>query len=279
MNNPGGSGIYGQPGNQDSSGEALDLLNKVKDREMRDFKDKSQFMSDMSIKQDRMRRHFDPMLGQAPPSENNQMNAQNPQGMNVVLGRDPNAMTGYEKGQLGIRQQGVNLNRDRLASSNRLGEEKLGVEKDKQQLAEEKNTNIRDTKMADIERKTNEANSKLELAQKALEAKTKAGEDTLQAHKDLAAAVEERHKLEMQQKDTQFNETKKMHEAQIKKMEEDAKRAENTETTTEVDASGNKKTVTTKKGDSAGTIQVTGKDGKPYMIPKDKLDDWNKNHK
>src|SRR5258708_31244549 len=99
--NPSGS-IYGQP-SQTSDQDVLNLVNQKKDREMRDFKEKSNFMSDLSLRQEsRMRSLF-------PPESSQQGQPQN-----VVLGQDPNAMTGYQKGELGIRQQGINQDQQRL---------------------------------------------------------------------------------------------------------------------------------------------------------------------
>ena len=59
--NPSGSGsIYGQPGQQDDEG-VLGVVQQLKDREMKDFRDKAQFMSDLSLRQEaRMRELFDP---------------------------------------------------------------------------------------------------------------------------------------------------------------------------------------------------------------------------
>ena len=278
---PGTSGIYGQGGGGgDNTGEALDLVNRLKDREFQDFKNKANFMSELSVKQDRMRNRFEPMSGMQTPTGDVMPNqGEGPSQRNTVMAPDPNVMTGYQKGELGIRQQGVNLDKQKLAQTGQMGEERIKIQGDAQKLNEDKNKQIYETKQADMQRKTDEANAKIEQAQAALAARVQSGKDAIQAHKDLAKAMEERHKLELDLKDSQFNDIKALHEAQIKKMQEDADRAKTSQTTTELDASGNKKTVTTKRGSAADTIKVIGKDGKPYMIPKDKEDDWNQNHK
>lgn len=278
--NPSGSGIYGQQPRM-TDDNALGLMHQVRDRELRDFKDKANFMSDLSLKQDRMRSLFNP--NKPNPQQGQNMDTQ---GMNVVMAHDPNQMTGYEKGQLGIRQQEIGVDKQRLAQQGKLGQSALDIRDAQQQLNQQKSDQIHAQKQDDMDRKSNEAAQKFAAMQAELERKTKIGKDTLQLHKDMMAQSKQIHDLEMARKDLdsarkdkQFEDIKELHAAQIKKMEEDATNAKESETTTEENADGTKKVVTTKKGDNTGTVNVTGKDGKSYTIPKNKLDDWNKNHK
>lgn len=265
--NPSGS-IY----NNNSGGggdDVLGLVNQLKDREMMDFQNKANFMSDLSLRQEaRMRSLFDP-TGQG---------SQGGQPKNVVFQQDPNQITPFQKEELGIRREGLGLDRQRLAQQGKLGQEAIDVRGAQEKLNEQKNANIHEQKTADMQRKIDEANTKFGLAQQELDRKTKAGEDTLQSHKDLAAAIEERHKLELAHKDLQFEESKRLHDAQIKKMEEDTKSRSSSTTTTEVNPEGTKRTTTTERGTSSGTIKGIGRDGKEYDVPADKIDDWNKNH-
>jgi len=223
------------------------------------------------------------MGGYSGPSGQQGQNAPS-QGMNTVMAHDPSQMTAFQKGELGVRQQGMNLESQRLAQSGRMGEERLGIQRSQEKLNEEKNKGIHEQKLADMQRKMEDSTKKFELAQAELDRKTKAGEDTIQAHKDLAAAVEERHKHELAQKDLVFEESKRVHDAAIKKMEEDSKNRSESETTTEVNPEGTKRTTTTKRGSASETIIVDGPKTKSnpsgkYPIPKNKLDDWNKNHR
>lgn len=268
-NPSGGSGIYGsnrtvQPNGQD----ALNLLFQLKDRENRDFRDKANFMSDLSLKQDRMRNLFDPEKQNTPP-------------MNTVIAKDPNQMTGYEKGELDIKKQGVGLEKQKLAQQGKQGQSALDIKQQTADLAQQKNDQINETKNADMQRKIADADKKLQLAQQALEQKGNNAEAALQAHKDLAAAMEERHKLEIAQKDAQFKTTSDQHQQTIDALNERLKQGKNSKTTTEINPEGTKKTVTTQKGNM---IQVSGpKTPKNpngiYTIPEDKEDDWNRNHK
>jgi len=272
-NPAGSSSISGMPAVQ-NNGNVLDIVNNLKDREMQDFKNKANFMSDLSIKQDRLKSLFNPNDGwnpsASPSGQGGQggQQPQQPQQMNTVF-RDPNALSGYEKGELGIRQQGLNLDQQKMAQAGKMGEQALGIKQQSEQLAQQKSDQINAQKTADMQRKIDESGQKFAAAQAELDRKTKAGEDTLQAHKDLAAAVEERHKLELaqgqaklDQKDAEFQDLKKQHQTLMDQ-------AANS-TVTKTDNQGNQITTKTSKG---STVNAIGKDGNTYTIPADKLND------
>src|ERR1700680_1543825 len=65
--NPSGS-VYGQPGPENQ--DALGIVNQLKDREMRDFQNKANFMSDLSLKQDRLKQLFNPETASGIPGSN-----------------------------------------------------------------------------------------------------------------------------------------------------------------------------------------------------------------
>ncbi len=270
----GDSSIYGNPGIQKPDTEsALYLVNQLKDREMKDFKDKSNFMSDLSLRQEgRMRALYDPN-NQPINQQTGKISGPGGEPQNTVMAQDPNQLTGYQKGELGVKQQELNLNSQRLAQTGKLGQEAIDIRGKQETLNQQKSDQINKNKQADMERKAEEFGKRFEAMQAELERKTKAGEDTLQLHKDIAANVKERHELEMEKmkhdmnlKDEQFNELKKRHEDLTNERE-------NSQTTTEINSDGTKRTTTTKKGDVANTVSVIGKDGKTYNIPKNKLND------
>lgn len=260
--NPSSSGIYGQSGQQD---DILGIVNQLKDREWRDFQNKANFMSDLSIKQDRMRRLFD---------TEGQQEQQPQQPMNTVMGRDPNEMTGYQKGELGIRQQQLGQEQQKIAQAGRLGQERINIQSEQQDLNQQKSDQINATKQADMQRKISESDKKIALAQQALEQRTDNAEAQLQARRDLAAATEERHKLELENKQHQFDTVSEKDKQQIKIMEERLKQSGHT-VETKKDAEGNEVTTDTKKGSAAKKIKVTAPDGTVGYIPEDMLDDWN----
>lgn len=265
-NNPKGSSIYGQPG-MGNDEDTMSIVHRLKDRELSDFKDKANFMSDLSLKQERARSMYNsdhPQLNQ---------NQEQNQPMNTVMGFDPNRISAYERGELGLKQQGLGLESQRIIQTGKLGQEGLDIKAQQEKLNQQKNDQINAQKQADMQRKIDDSEKKFAAIQAELERKTKAGEDTLQLHKDAAEAVKERHQLEMdrmkhdiQLKDDQFNELKKQHDEVLKQRGR-------TKTTTELNADGTKKTTTTERGDASDTVNVIGKDGKSYTIPKDKLND------
>jgi len=268
--NPSGSsgGIFGMPAPQNDS-DTLSIVNRLKDREFEDYKNKARFDDERSLRQEsRMRQLFDP---------NKNTNSQ-PQ-VNNQAGIIPNILTPdqqvYQQQQL--EQPKLDMESKKLDSQSKFGQQGLAIKDAQEKLNQTKNTQINEDRDADRERKVNEANQKIALAQKALTDKDTNSAAQLQAHKDMAAAIEERHKLELEnqkfdfnakltEQKRQFDETSGLHKQQIAD-------AENSQTTTEVNPDGTKKTVTTKKGDAVAMIQVLGKDGKTYTIPKDKLDD------
>lgn len=279
-NPSGSSGVYGaiSPSNDN---DTLSIVDRLKDREMQDFKDKAHFMSNLSLQQDRLRRLYDPSVGpkgaQTPEVQQNldrgQGQEQNPtQGMNVSQVRDPNQMTGYEKGELSIRQQGLGQEQQKINQAGKLGEERLGIQTAQEKLNQQKSDQANAAKQADLERKINEANQKIELAQQALQQKGDNAAATLEAHKTLAAAVEERHKLEMENMQHRFDVTSDQHQQTIDALNERIKQSKNMKQVKR-DSAGNEITTETTKGDEADTVQAIGKDGKTYTIPRSKLDD------
>jgi len=283
--NPSGSdgGIYGMPAPGNDS-DTLSIVNRLKDREFEDYKNKARFDDERSLRQEsRMRQLFDP---------NKNTNSQ-PQ-INNQAGIIPNILTPdqqvYQQQQL--EQPRLDMESKKLDSQNRFGQQGLAIKDAQEKLNETKNNQINQDRDADRERKVNEANQKITVAQKTLEDRTANSAAQLQAHKDMAAAIEERHKLELEnqkfdfnakltEQKRQFDETSGLHKQQITD-------AENSQTTTEVNPDGTKKTVTTKKGDAIprpapvknpnGTYHVHGPNGYETDIPADKLDDWNANH-
>jgi hypothetical protein len=277
--NPGG-GIYGQP-KQTSDEDVLGIVNQMKDREMQDFQKKATFMADLSNRQERMRSLFDPSGptgGQGQPiGVPGQQGGQGGQPQNTVMARDPNEMTGYEKGELGIRQQGLKLESQKIAQSGKMGEEALGIKSQQEKLNQQKSDQIHEQKLAETQRKADEADRKIALAQQALQQKTDNAEATLKAHQDMAAAVEERHKSEKALMDLKFEKSQSDHKDAMKAMEDKLKSQSRTKQTV-TDSTGASRTTTTEKGDAADTVEVVGPNGVKGRIPKDKLDDWNKNH-
>lgn len=286
--NPSGSGIFGMPApanNQDDN-DSLALVNKLKDREMQDWKAKTDYTADASLRQEqRMRSLFDPKLD-LEKQKMNQSASINQQEMQMKANseKDNDLRANQE---LDLNKQKVGLEGKKLDQANKLSQEGIDVKTAQEKLNQQKSDQINTQKTADMQRKIDESNAKLELAGRALDDKTNSAADHLQAQKDMNAAMEERHKAEMAIKEHQFSITSDQHQQKIKELEDRLNQGSNTQTTTELDPSGNKKVVTTKRGSEAinapvkntdGTYTVTAPDGSKGKIPANKLDDWMKNH-
>src|SRR5579859_5946707 len=177
--NPGvsNSGVYGMPG-QTSDSDVLSLVNQLKDREMRDFKDKANFMSDLSLNQEqRMRNLWDPnktnlanrttvQAGEAPGQPNPESLAMNPMP----------GMTTKDKLDYGLKQQ-------ELVQKGKFGQEALDVKSQQEKLNQQKSDQINAQKQADMQRKIEESNQKIELAQQKLQQAGDNAQAQLAAHK------------------------------------------------------------------------------------------------
>lgn len=248
------SGISGMP-NQLKDEDALGIVNRIKDREMQDFKDKSTFMADLSLKQDRMKRLYDTEGDQS----NVQNNSQGDKPMNTVMATDPNQMTGYQKGELGIRQQSNNLESQKLAQSAKQGEEAISIKSAQEKLNQQKSDQINEEKNKKLENDMTVAKNKLDLAYQQLADKNITSEGQLALHKTIAENTEAYHKLQMAQQQAKFDKSQSDHEDAMKIMQQKLDQAGHTKQT-KTDSSGNSITTTTDKG-STNRIKVKGPNG------------------
>ena len=283
--NPAGSsaGIYGavNPNQQmdDYATHALSFVNRMKDREMQDFKDKAMFMADLSLKQDRLRKLYDPNV------QDTNQDPSNTKGMNTVMARDPNEMTGYEKGELGIRQQQLGQESQRIAQQGKLGQEALDVRNAQEKLNEQKNQQIFETKMKDMERKTQEAEQKAELARQRLEQQGQTIENLKAYHDAQMAANQAKFDAQTALQQGRFEELQRSHKALEVDRARRTDQAGRTSVDVKVNPEGTERTTTTTRGsqsfptrNSDGTYHVIGPNGQEGDIPGDKLDDWLSNH-
>lgn len=168
-------------------------------------------------------------------------------------------MTPYQSGELA-------LGKEKLDESKSSGDEAQAL-KDKQfDLETKKNQQIYQTKMDDMQRKADEADKKLALAQSDMERK-KGDATALQAfHEAQIAATNARHDLDLAQKDKELKESQRLHDEQIKKMQGDLDLAKTPKkTTTTVNDAGNERTTVT--GPQGPTIRVIAPDGTHGSFP------------
>jgi hypothetical protein len=287
--NPSGGGIYGMP--QQTNTDVLGIVNNIKDREMNDFKNKASFMADLSLKQDRMKRIYDNMdvvgdklqsdvspRGQQPQTDQSGTINSVQKSMDDFLNPGQAGMTGAQKGELSIKQGQMGLEQQKIKQQGQIGEEALGIKQQKADLDQQKNDEINKNKQADLQRKIDDSQGKLELANQKLQQAGDNAAAVLQAHKDIAAAAEAFHKTTMEKQQSQFDQTHTQMQQKIDNLTQANKDKGNKKVTSTMSPDGQSKTTTTQTGSAAQTVQVQGKDGKTYTIPADKQDDWNQNH-
>jgi len=186
-------------------------------------------------------------------------------------------MTGYEKGELGIRQQGINLESQKLQQQSKMGEEALGIKAQQEKLNQQKSDQQHEKAINDLQRKQDEYKQKMDLAYTQLNDRNTSAEAKLEIQKSIMENMKAYHesemakgKLEMEQKDRKYNDLKEQHDKVLKQNQRTVQ--------TKTDSAGNKITTETTKGDAADMVDVVGPNGVKGKIPRDKLDDWNKNH-
>lgn len=234
INSPNNSGIYGSGRSRTMDlGGVLSADSELRRRDMNDFKNKNQFMSDLSLRQNRLGNVFNTQTEQQKP-------------MNVVFKDD--SITPFQKAQLDIKKDDNTIDRAKLAQTSKLGEEKLDLAKAGHELDVKKNQNIYDTKHAEMQRKVDESNNRLGLAYDQLQNKQNDANSQINYHKAQMDALKAQHELDNHRRDSAAEETKRMHDAQIQALQDRIDQTGNTETTTELDESGKKRTVKVKKG-------------------------------
>ena len=238
----GGSGGDGGIGSMLSS--ITPFINNMRNRNLDDLRSQLQITNQYegpNIRDPRMRNMMDPNGAQ-----------------NVILN---SGMTDFQKASLSLDRDKLNsgnsIDKEKLALAKSTGEDKLALQKGALELNELKNDQIYQTKIKDMERKAEEANAKLELAQQQLQGRENNTTATMAYRQAQLEAVNARHELDLAQRDAALEESKRLHDAQIADMKARLDAAGNTTQTTEVNDEGTKKTVTTKKGSSDNTARVS----------------------
>jgi len=282
------SGAYfGDPGTSDETSDLLPLFHAVRNRELKDYEAKGLIDQNLAIRQERMKSIFDPSGASSSISSvgfgggkttNNEIShgitAPNTSINTAPLKEDLSPM---DKANLQLKKNDQTIDREKIAQQGKLGEERLGINRQQEQLNQQKSDQIHQQKTDDMERKIEESNRKIQLAQDQLNSKNANANDTLVAHKAMFDAVEERHRLELAQKDAQFKDTQGLHQATIDKMREEIENLKNPKPTHEevkYDDQGRpiSKDVTKGVYDSNTTYRMTDKDGKDWMVKHDNLE-------
>jgi hypothetical protein len=217
------------------------FINRMKNRNLEDLRTQASIINpNLPIRPNRIGNIFDPnaMQGQEQSA---------PQ--NVVF--QP-SMTDFQRANLGLEER-------KLAQSGRLGEERLGLDRarvgiqsEAQQLNELKNQQIYETKIKDMERKAEEAESKMAFAERQLQSNENNRMMQDQFRRAQLDALNARNELALAQKESEFAATNKIAQERLeayKKAIEDAGYLLTEETISEDEDTGaQKRTRIVKKG-------------------------------
>lgn len=266
---------FGDPGQgnngADSLTQLLPIFHEIKNRELHDYEMKGRINQDLAIRQERQRLMFDPATGMGKTTNNEiskGINNANPE-MATAVKED---LTPQDKAKFGLEKSAQDIEKSKIAQQGKLGEERVGVQKAQEELNATKNENIHNIKMADMQRKVDEATQRMGLAYSQLEQRGNDSAAHLDFMKAKAAADEARFNLELTRRDAAHEETVRYHNARIDEANKRLEAAgQPTIESTEVNADGTHKTVTKSKGenkayDSNTTYRMKGKDGKAYMV-------------
>lgn len=250
-------GFNNGPTYLDLSNEAVMEKNRDANRANSDFAYRTRVANDEAIRAENMRKIFDP----------NQLNFG--RGMNVQY--QPSIQ---EQGQITpIDKAKIDLEREKIQTVGGLDKAEFGLKNKQYELDKLKNEQIYGTKSADMERKSEEAEKRLRLAYDQLQARQGDASATAAYHQAQLAAQQARMELMATQHKSDLDETRRIHDAQMKKMRDDLDLATNSETKTVVDENGQEKTVTTRKG----TVPVKKSEREGYVRvidPTGRHGDW-----
>jgi hypothetical protein len=267
------SGVYGGIGpNNNAEGDVLDFVNKIKDRNMQDFKNRAVFMNTLQNQQANLRRVMSPE-GQ----QSGTMGEPIKPPMNVQQAPDPNQMMNENqvpfpiRAELANRDKQANVESQRIAQQGKFGQEALDIKSAQEKLNQQKSDQIDALKIRQENDKVANEQARAKAVQDAQDARNKNFSSTLQQHKDQMQQMKDKYDADREAADARHQANMDAMDARTKILEEAAKQKGRTTQTTSV--GGQTRTQTTEKGTAADRVQVIGKDGKAYMIPGDKVND------
>lgn len=219
----------------------MPFMHQMRNRTLEDYKAKTLFDNNIAMQQGASRRVFDPSAAQ-------------PSGQpNIQLGQDN--ITPYQQANLGLESRklasGERSDAARLNLAKTVGDERQNLNEQRFGLEQTKNAQIYDTKMREMERKSAEAEQKLALATQVASNRQNDATSQNMLRQATIEAQDARHSLDLAQKDKELAETKRQHDDQVKNWKDQLEANGFTMQDTEIDASGNKRTVITKKGKAA----------------------------
>lgn len=200
-NNAGGvaTPTFGPPQDQsnpvDMANNLLPLYQRRKQIDLQDYQNRENFNTDVGVRRAALQRMFDPTQQQGQ--------------QNTVMGADIISPTDKAKLDLEKQKLGHDVESDKAKLG--LGEKELALE-------QQKSNQIYSTKQSDMQRKMDEANQRLQLAHDRLAMDTNNAANHAAFTKAQQDANDARHALDLKQRDDALTEQKRLHDAQIEKM-------------------------------------------------------------
>lgn len=182
-------------------------------------------------------------------------------------------ITDFQKESLALDRQklavGDATDRAKLAQDKDLGEGRLALNEGKLALDTEKNKNIYETKLKELDQRATEAEKKLEFAQQVANSRNATANDMLNFRQAQLEATKAQHEAENARRDAADAETKRMNDARIKQIQDAADAAGYSISESEVNEDGTRKTTVTKKGsqyDPNSRVPVIGPNGETGTV-------------
>ncbi len=226
----------------------LPLVSRLRGEKLQQREQEAQFNSDLSI------RH-------AAGLQRMQEGMQSDKQPNVVFQDNHPDVTPAQTAELGQKAKGTELQTTEL--KNKIGNEKFNqnLETQKFNLENKKNDQIFATKQADMQRKMDEANSKLEQAERKMQGQQGNMDAMAQYHKAQIDALTAKHDMDTFMKDRAFDEQKRQHDNQMGVMQRKLDQAGHKTVETDVNPEGTKRTTTTTSGSRVNVKGPNGEEG------------------
>lgn len=259
--------------------EIMPFVRQARSDRLTDYKDRALFNEEAPIRQEAARRAMNPFgrnpndpitniptgIAPADPNINTRMGPETP----VQEAIEP--LNKLQQAQVGLQQadlkQRTAAEQERAAEANR----QFG-------LNQLKNSQIYETKIADMQRKSDDAEGRLKVAQDRLSQNANDAASRNAYHQSQIDALKAKHDLDLAQKDKALDEQKRMNDARIKDLESRGK----TTTTTTLQGDPNAptgRTTVTERGDKGtnypktGRVRIRDKDGKVHVGDAGELED------
>lgn len=237
--------------------EVMPFIDQMRMRNLQDLELEQQVMQKPPLRQGRM---INPNMGMNP---NMAMAAPAPQ-QNTIF--NP-GMTDYQKANLGLEERRLAQQGRGIEQQGRIGTERAELGRERLELDTLKNKQIYETQVADMKRKSDEADARLKIAEDTLKQRGESAEATLAVRQAQIDALTAKHALQMQMEQNKFGETTRLNDTKIAQMQKAMADAGLTVSETELgdfDEAGRPRTrtTTTRKGETAAkagtTVRVQG---------------------